>query len=79
VPPSDPWLSRQNAALKLKGHGVTLDGAGARRHRLGVESFAWSPRLPKGRQRPVPQSEPAEEPQGISGLQAIRRTRKWCG
>ena len=28
--PSDPWLSRQNAALKLKGHGVTLDVAGAR-------------------------------------------------
>jgi len=30
VPPSDPWLSRQNAALKLKGHGVTLDVAGGR-------------------------------------------------
>ncbi len=30
MPPSDPWLSRQNAALKLKGHGVTLDVAGAR-------------------------------------------------
>ena len=28
--PSDPWLSRQNAALKLKGHGVTLDVAGGR-------------------------------------------------
>ncbi len=27
APPSDPWLSRQNAALKLKGHGVTLDVA----------------------------------------------------
>jgi hypothetical protein len=25
--PPDPWLSRQNAALKLKGHGVTLDVA----------------------------------------------------
>jgi len=30
VPPSDPWLSRQNAALKLKGHGVSLDVAGGR-------------------------------------------------
>jgi len=30
VPPSDPWLSRQNAALKLKGHGVTLDVSGGR-------------------------------------------------
>ena len=30
MPPSDPWLSRQNAALKLKGHGVTLDVVGAR-------------------------------------------------
>jgi len=30
VAPSDPWLSRQNAALKLKGHGVTLDVAGGR-------------------------------------------------
>jgi hypothetical protein len=30
VPPSDPWLNRQNAALKLKGHGVTLDVVGAR-------------------------------------------------
>lgn len=30
MPPSDPWLSRQNAALKLKGHGVTLDVAGGR-------------------------------------------------
>ncbi len=30
VPPSVPWLSRQNAALKRKRHGVTLDVAGAR-------------------------------------------------
>jgi hypothetical protein len=30
VPTSDPWLSRQNAALKLIGHGFTLDVAGAR-------------------------------------------------
>jgi hypothetical protein len=30
VPPSDPRLSRQNAPLKLKGHGVTLDVVGAR-------------------------------------------------
>ena len=30
MPPSDPWLSRQNAALKLKGHVVTLDVAGGR-------------------------------------------------
>lgn len=27
---SDSWLARQNAALKLKGHGVTLDVAGGR-------------------------------------------------
>ena len=26
----DPWLVRQNAALKLKGHGVSLDVAGTR-------------------------------------------------
>ena len=30
MPPSDPRLSRQNAPLKLKGHGVTLDVVGAR-------------------------------------------------
>ena len=30
MPPSDPWLIRQNTALKLKGHGVTLDVAGGR-------------------------------------------------
>jgi hypothetical protein len=30
VPPSDPRLNRQNAVLKLKGHGVTLDVVGAR-------------------------------------------------
>lgn len=30
MPPSDPWLARQNAALKLKGHGVTLDVVGSR-------------------------------------------------
>lgn len=30
MPPSDPWLARQNAALKLKGHRVTLDVAGGR-------------------------------------------------
>ena len=30
MPPSDPRLSRQNAPLKLKGHGVTLDVLGAR-------------------------------------------------
>ncbi|WP_259727351.1 MULTISPECIES: hypothetical protein [Synechococcales] len=30
MPLSDPWLVRQNAALKLKGHGVTLDVAGAK-------------------------------------------------
>jgi integrase len=128
VPPSDPWLSRQNAALKLKGHGVTLDVAGARvrlratmpprptdpagaeprqhristglaypdqasealrlaerlgnaleRHRLGVETFDWTPWLPKGRQRPASQPEPTEEPHGVSGLQAIRPTREWWG
>lgn len=28
--PKDPWLTRQNAALKLKGHGVTLDVVGSR-------------------------------------------------
>ena len=30
MPPSDPWLSRENAALRRKGHGVSLDLAGAR-------------------------------------------------
>lgn len=30
MPRSDPWLARQNAALKLRGHGVTLDVVGAR-------------------------------------------------
>ncbi len=30
MPASDPWLIRQNAALKLKGHGVALDLAGRR-------------------------------------------------
>ena len=28
--PKDPWLTRQNAALKLKGHAVSLDVAGSR-------------------------------------------------
>jgi hypothetical protein len=53
--------------------GFTLDGVGARRHRLGVETFAWTPWLPKGRWRPAPQPESSQE------LQAIRRTREWCG
>jgi len=128
VPPSDPWLNRQNAALKLKGHGVTLDVVGARvrlratmpprptdplgtglrqhristglaypdqasealqlaeqlgnaleRHRLGAETFDWSPWLPKGRQRQAPQSEATEESQGVSGRQAICLTRGWWG
>ena len=128
MPPSDPWLRRQNAALKLKGHGVTLDVAGARvrlratmpprptdpagaeprqhristglaypdqasealqlaeqlgnaleRHRLGVETFNWTPWLPKGRRRPAPQPEPTEEAQGVSGRQGNRRTREWWG
>jgi hypothetical protein len=128
VPPSDPWLSRQNAALKLIGHGVTLDVAGARvrlratmpprpsdppgtglkqhristgladpdqasearqlaeqlgnaleRHRLGVEAFDWTPWLPKGCQRPAKQPEAQEQSHGVSGLQAIRRTRQWWG
>lgn len=30
MPAPDPWLKRQNAALKLRGHGVTLDVAGSR-------------------------------------------------
>lgn len=30
MPSSAPWLARQNAALKLRGHGVTLDLAGGR-------------------------------------------------
>jgi integrase len=30
VPAPDPWLIRQNSALKLRGHGVTLDVAGSR-------------------------------------------------
>ena len=33
--PKDPWLTRQNAALKLKGHGVSLDVAG---HRLRLRA-----------------------------------------
>jgi hypothetical protein len=126
VPPSDPWLSRQNAALKLKGHGVTLDVAGGRvrlratmpprptdplgaepkqyristglaypdqateslqlaeqlgnaleRHRLGLEAFNWTPWLPKGRQRKHAQQD--EQPEGVSGLQAVRLTRQWWG
>ena len=126
MPPSDPWLSRQNAALKLKGHGVTLDVAGGRvrlratmpprptdplgaepkqyristglaypdqateslqlgeqlgnaleRHRLGLEAFNWTPWLPKGRQRKQAQQD--EQPEGVSGLQAVRLTRKWWG
>ncbi len=128
MPPSDPWLNRQNAALKLKGHGVTLDVVGARvrlratmpprptdplgtglrqhristglaypdqasealqlaeqlgnaleRHRLGAETFDWTPWLPKGRQRQAPQSEATEESQGVSGRQAIRLTHGWWG
>jgi integrase len=35
VAPKDPWLTRQNAALKLKGHGVSLDVAG---HRLRLRA-----------------------------------------
>ena len=126
MPPPDPWLSRQNAALKLKGHGVTLDVAGGRvrlratmpprptdppgsepkqhristglaypdqasealllaeqlgnaleRHRLSQEAFDWAPWLPKGRQRK--QAAVAEQPEGISGRQAIRLTRDWWG
>lgn len=30
MPPADPWLARQNTALKLKGHGVALDVARGR-------------------------------------------------
>ena len=30
MPAPDPWLIRQNSALKLRGHGVTLDVAGSR-------------------------------------------------
>ena len=30
MPQADPWLTRQNTALKLKGHGVTLDVAAGR-------------------------------------------------
>jgi integrase len=126
VPPSDPWLSRQNAALKLKGHGVTLDVVGGRvrlratmpprptdplgaepkqqristglaypdqateslqlaeqlgnaleRHRLGLQEFDWTTWLPKGRQRQ--QAQPAEQPDGVSGRQAVRLTRQWWG
>jgi len=123
---SDPWLVRQNAALKLKGHGVTLDVAGGRvrlratlpprptdppgvepkqqristglaypdqateslqlaeqlgnaleRHRLGLEVFDWAPWLPKGRQRKP--AAIADQPEGISGREAIRITRSWWG
>jgi integrase len=124
VPPSDPWLARQNTALKLKGHGVTLDVAGGRvrlratmpprptdppgaepkqqristglaypdqateslrlaeqlgnaleRHRLGLELFDWTPWLPKGRQRKT--AAVPDQPEGISGRQAIRITHQW--
>lgn len=30
MPPADPWLKRQNAALKLRGHGVSIDVAGSK-------------------------------------------------
>ena len=123
--PSDPWLVRQNAALKLKGHGVTLDLAGSRlrlratmppkpsdpqgsepkqqristglfypdqagealllaerlgnaleRHRVGVEDFDWSPWLSKGRKKGV-SATGSKHSQGISGIVAIRLTRRW--
>lgn len=47
MPPSDPCLARQNAALKLKGHGVTLDVAGGRvRPETSPSSSASVPVLP---------------------------------
>ncbi|MBD2550995.1 hypothetical protein H6G65_15655 [Microcystis elabens FACHB-917] len=124
--PPDAWLARQNAALKLRAHGVTLDvsqgrvrlratmppppsaspgtppkqqrvstglsypdqateslqlaeqlGNAFERHRLGLEAFNWTPWLPKGRQRKQAQQD--EQPEGVSGLQAVRLTRKWWG
>lgn len=30
MPPVDPWLKRQNAALRLLGHGVTIEVVGSR-------------------------------------------------
>lgn len=51
MPPSDPWLIRQNAALKLKGHGVSLDVAGCR-----VRLRATMPPRPTD----VPSAEPKQ-------------------
>jgi len=125
VPASDPWLTRQNAALKLKGHGVTLDVAGSRvrlratmpprptdpsgsepkqhristglgypdqasealqmaerlgnaleRHRVGMESFDWSPWLSMGRKKGLPASQ-SEQASTVSGTGAINLTYQW--
>jgi len=46
-------------------------------HRLGLEPFNWTSWLPKGRQRKQPQQ--AEQPDGISGRQAVRLIHQWWG
>jgi integrase len=52
-------------------------GNALERHRLGLEPFDWTPWLPKGRERKKPQQ--AEQPDGVSGRQALRLTRQWWG
>lgn len=124
--PSDAWLARQNAALKLRAHGVTLDvsqgrvrlratmppppsappgtppkqqristglsypdkatealqmaellGSALERHRLGIESFNWTPWLPKKRGRPKAAARSSPQLDGITGREAIRTTYEW--
>ncbi|QVL53085.1 MAG: hypothetical protein KFB97_01175 [Cyanobium sp. M30B3] len=91
MPPSGPWLSRQNAALKLKGHGVTPDVAGGRvRLRATMPPRPTDPlgaepkqhRISTGLAYPdqAPESlQLAEQPDGVSGRQGVRLTRKWWG
>ncbi|MFM7676597.1 MAG: integrase [Synechococcus sp.] len=52
-------------------------GNALERHRLGQETFDWTPWLLNGRQR-KPAAVP-DQPEGISGRQAIRITRQWWG
>ena len=124
--PADAWLARQNAALKLRAHGVTLDvsqgrvrlratmppppsappgtppkqqristglsdpdqatealqlaellGSALERHRLGIESFNWTPWLPKKRGRPKAAARSSPQLDGITGREAIRTTHEW--
>jgi hypothetical protein len=52
-------------------------GNALERHRLGLEAFNSTPWLPKGRQRK--QAQQGEQPEVVSGLQAVRLTRRWWG